>query len=1355
MNTPRGLALAFTILFLCFPPAVRAASDVLATFTCTEYIDHDWARTLVTYPVTFKRGQARPGQVHLLDEQGREQPCQCWEARTHNDGSLASVRLSFQAELPKGGRYQYRLVRGALAATARPVRTITEGGYLTLDNGVVALRLPPPGEFTFKTPLRFGNGHAAMIRLYGRQEAHGIIPGPLQGVRLLNGEWVGGSYFYAARPEEAPKALGYTCRIIEHGLLFTDVRLSYRFEGNRYYRMTVRMLPGDPAVRIDEQCDFRRVEYSGGAAESALGAWQLVVSLTRGWEPGGWKPDYAFWGRYAYGSQLQPQQTDIEPRLQELGFTFDSASYGTHRLAYEQPQTLLFGLEPWTQFGNVAYYTGLVEKATLADRAKTPFLAVMPIHAGNWRGDGPRCNKLLYAHQGDAAMHWPLGIPQHPNTYTHPGEYDPELPYTFLRRQWALFGGAIQTPEALDAFRLQQGYINLDDYKDWILDWPEDPKATYPRLYMSKQDVDRLAPTLTEHPEGDLLKKYLYFTDNQQRVEQLWKQMLSDSYWSSPTGMMKADLKHWYILWRQAHATEGWVPAAEELLASPSLSAERRRLLRRRIAAFCYLQSEPDCLPRGSMVTLGTVNMAIVRFMALPFAALLIPDHPRYGDWMTTSSQFVHYKLAGNVAPGGGWVELFSYYDASAPTLLHAAVLLDRAGYLRKEGLPVAVQLAQFPLRFLSPRDPRFGMRMSPCWGHEGYNAFGQWLPTALLTRGRDEQMVDDMLWGWRQCGRLGGWHDTNLNLLAAWCADRLSALPADYLPDALQSAWVPGVGAVLRAHTGDPNETYLAYRQGYLISHCDDNQGDFILHAKGAPLVDMSLFAYPLHQHAPSIKMNLDFGWYSIPRFGSLDNVSDVRQGANKSPQAGSWNPSSAVHAHSFSPSTDYLRGASDNEGRRWTRQILFLKGKAAAGPNYFLFRDSADSLTGDPAALVQQWWTLRTRGSKAQVAATGTGLQYTSAYGPQLQVRFLQPAQVASETREVSRTQWSLKSFDQLFPDGKAHLLGNQAARIEVDATLAVTSFGPIAADRDILVALYPQANGEAPPAYEPLADGAAKITTGESTDYVFLNRRPFTLRRGNVAFSGRAGAVRVYPDEVHLVIAEGPGAVTYRGVTLRSPVPALRVIPVAKAERTQVIDIPPEKPIISFALNPRRGKIETIGPGVRRQVLRHGTAYAFDSPESISFAQDGATFTGRRGGIVVDDRARSVRVVMLDGERIGAASALAWGADGAYDITFFPDRITGQTAGQGRFVNVLQPAGIDRLASLEIDGLAYAPGTSRRFDAGQRLQSAEPSTVATTLVLPILPGEHRFTVRNLRQPPVWRNWQHWTAAGGRDKR
>ena len=128
-----------------------------------------------------------------------------------------------------------------------------------------------------------------------------------------------------------------------------------------------------------------------------------------------------------------------------------------------------------------------------------------------------------------------------------------------------------------------------------------------------------------------------------------------------------------------------------------------------------------------------------------------------------------------------------------------------------------------------------------------------------------------------------------------------------------------------------------------------------------------------------------------------------------------------------------------------------------------------------------------------------------------------------------------------------------------------------------------LYPRKGEEAAPKYASLTDGVAKVTTGEGTDFVFIGRAPFTFKGEEAAFSGVAGAVRIYPDEVHLIIAEGPGTVSYRGTTLKSLSPCTRVIPVVEMATARTITIPDAKPVISFGAG-RAGWIDH--PGSRRR-------------------------------------------------------------------------------------------------------------------------------------------------------------------------
>src|SRR5690606_25765662 len=100
-----------------------------------------------------------------------------------------------------------------------------------------------------------------------------------------------------------------------------------------------------------------------------------------------------------------------------------------------------------------------------------------------WRGATAASNGMLCTHKpGDVDIQWQMIAPPHPNSLLHTGEYDPALPLSFVRRQWALIAGPMQYHGTLNRFRGYEGHITLDNYKDWVLDWQPDPGVTHPRL---------------------------------------------------------------------------------------------------------------------------------------------------------------------------------------------------------------------------------------------------------------------------------------------------------------------------------------------------------------------------------------------------------------------------------------------------------------------------------------------------------------------------------------------------------------------------------------------------------------------------------------------------------------------------------------------------------------------------------------------------------------------------------------------------------------------------------------------------------------------------------------------------------
>ncbi|MBS3762374.1 MAG: hypothetical protein KGZ25_03615 [Planctomycetes bacterium] len=1293
--------------------------DVLARFQKNEILNLDWPRTMLTYRVQFEPGEANRGKVRLLDGAGEAHPVQLWDIKQHEDGSVASARISFMAELGKGGSYDYRLVQGERRSTKNVVKASTDKKYLTLSNEKVAFRMPAPGSHEFENPLRFGKSHKKMISHYGAQTENGIIPGPFQGLRLVDGQWVGGSYFWSKNPDNTPRVTSYTCEVTEQGPVFAEARVRYSFTNGGWYQMTVRLRSGAPWVHVDEQFDLRRT----GSGYT----WRLMTSFSSAWKENGWQPDIAYWHVSRRGGR-KGKVSSFREKLADLGYDVDpykGRTFGSKKIRYKKRYEKVFNVACWFPWAPSAQYFGLIQEEDLekasGKEAGVPFLAVVPIHAGTWRsGHNSYRTTMLFTHNvPDVDLNWPLMAEKHPNTLLQTGEYDPDKPLSYVRRQWALVGGPLQFHDTLFDFRRYEGYINLDDYKDWVLDWQTEEPVSYPRLLFSREDIDRFQEKLADHNAGNWLKESLYLQDSEKKRNNLWGRLTDGSQWHGPVGQAREavrsdkDSTPYQSSYRQSQMAAQWTPWADELLSSDNLSPERRQRLRRYIAAVSHALAEPDFNPRGSMIHLGTPNMAINRTLALAFTASLIPEHPRAQDWLDMIGEFEKYKLAMNVAPEGAWSELITYFAASAPHLMQAGMVLEKGGRLDDRTSRLCTLPARFTLQLLSPEDPRFGTRVLPAWGHEGAKVGAHWLVAAALARRNNPRLAQALAWAWEALDRpLKTHHSGNFGKWATVHADLAKEGNSGSVPGYLKSKRLPGFGAVLRAHAGDPNETYLSYRQGYLTSHCDANQGDFAIFSKGAPLINLSLRAYAIQQLKNYKKLYNQFGWHSRVRFGRKSNT-------------GGWpggGPASQVHRKFLSESVDYIRGLGDYGPQRWARQIIFLKGKKATGPNYFVFRDSF-SPRKKGKELQKKWWYLRTLGPKANVRTAQNELLYKSPFGHYLDVHFLQPDSIEVESREESGHGPMYHAVAKNWR--KAHGTegeGRNRNKAGFKETITVNAVGPVEAGQDIVTVLYPRADGESGPQYEVLGPGAARISTEEATDYVFVDHEPMKYNGPEVDFRGVAGAVRVYPEEVHLVIAEGGGVVAYRGAKLRAEIPAIRVVPKDELGSETIRVAAPEHDIKFSA--PQGSQTQRVQDGVMRYEFDGGFAYGFDFNTPSTWEGQGVRFEGRRGGIIVRQKG-AVSLVLEKGRSVSYKKLESWGAGGPYALTFHENRITGRTAGQDRFLYLTRPAALDRLPTLVIDGQTYAPGTS-----------------GETLIVPVLAGEHDFEIRILKQPPIIHN-------------
>src|SRR5215216_972688 len=88
------------------------------------------AGEVVRFIARFAAGEARVGQLRVLDDESRELPVQVVVGDTHADGSIKSAEILFPATLIPGRLPRYRLLVSPLAPPARQPGE-RGGDYLT------------------------------------------------------------------------------------------------------------------------------------------------------------------------------------------------------------------------------------------------------------------------------------------------------------------------------------------------------------------------------------------------------------------------------------------------------------------------------------------------------------------------------------------------------------------------------------------------------------------------------------------------------------------------------------------------------------------------------------------------------------------------------------------------------------------------------------------------------------------------------------------------------------------------------------------------------------------------------------------------------------------------------------------------------------------------------------------------------------------------------------------------------------------------------------------------------------------------------------------------------------------------
>lgn len=1075
------------------------------TVTLRDYGYRDWPTALVQYTVPVG---TLPGPVCLKGTDGKPVPAQV-------DGDT----LAFVAALAKGATETFTMAKGSPATSSLHVTQATQA--VEVGNEFFALRLPPVGKQDFTPAV-----------------AAATVPGPLTAWQAKDGPWMGATRFVCTR-----QIAGLESKILRNGPAVFEYEARYRFAPQGEYACRVTVLPGVERADVVEEYDI------GVRTE---GRDFLLLELHRGFEPGtvGWIGDGGESGGMKAPLKLEAYPEFVAARGKADANKQASVGGRGETPLPPRPEADMVLLEkilpagPWG--GNKV---GVEIGGALTDPKALPAnrVCLVPTHAGSWR----RSLALTSWYKPGAGITVALPISTRRCTWyaevtddispfsSH--EHDSGLNESYGRREWTLcFNG---TPEAV---RPTAGYIGLDRFKDWLLDWPENAKpGDYPRAAFTKAQVARLKQSLAQHPDKADLEKYYVFSGTTEDAITHARQAIGG--WQTREGMSMAPnwnapgLTHY----RQTQFLARYTALSDDALACPELPAELRTELRRALAAVSYLMSDPDMNPRGAGVHLGNNNMPINRTCAFIMAAGLLPDHPLYGYWMAQAASFIRFKLATYFTPDGVAIEPALYqlygplrYLADAVTVIHntggpdlAPQLLDNAWYLANLTMP----------------DARYdGRRILPGMGNS-QNCLESFYGFLIA----DAERLDKELAGRLQAVYRSAWPTEPLGTRAS----NHGGMAFRYLPDVpvspkpLTTTVFPTYGVTFRAHAGTPDETALLFRIGNNWGHWDTDALNVILYSRGAPLSPGTGYQYiggPLVEDNAIYHNQLKVGAYNQQEiFGRVDNE---------------------LRDYGFGPSADYAVAAryyppqafSDRVDELWwNRHVLFLKSPQPAGPSYFVMRDTCTSATPRPS-----WWNWMNLEGADKISVDGQPFKAEDyPVNKKIPANMLTPrtGQTVEMQTDFGAGTWFWFADRRTFrPRITVNYDVNSGSRLGLEkgtfpklpSTETKTVLEALGQPgEDFFYVVYPRLTGAPAPTVTKLAAGVLKVITSEATDYVFASDQPLVFNHDGVEFIGKAGAVRVFADRVALCLNSGSGKVGYKGYVLCGHGPLERVVSLAE--------------------------------------------------------------------------------------------------------------------------------------------------------------------------------------------------------------
>ncbi len=757
---------------LCAAWALGAAP--MADFTLRDFIGRDWRNECVTFPLTADQLRQAQLGLSLTGPDGKAIPYQVAAGAGQQPATI-----SFLTDL---NAYETRVFRFTTehAQTATDLRIVETPADIRLTNSLSGITI-------------------------AKALANGA--GPIAGIRLKSGKWVGASTLTSDTPLTA-----YTAEVTARGPAFVEVVCRATFNAKQTWELRVRLQANEPVVLVDETF-------------TALTKADFTLSLSPNFAP-----DTLF---YRYGKGMPDGNI---------------GKMATWKIAPGE----VFVLEPWLRWWERDRQGACF---SVYNEKEPDLLSIAAGEAGVWIDPAIPSEQrapvqLVCRQEGqDLRLTFPLKTG---------------------RRQWmisALDKDAALTPllSKTDLYQsplpyqslIKHGHFPLDTIKDYTLTWP-DEKTRFPHLILTQADVTALrARTPDPKVYDSAIASYLR---NKQPLGQFnmegpitaylatgnveLGQFLLDSVQTKLHDCIDIFMQQQGLPYGAApHNSQvilDTIQLADIVLSNPRLTPEQRERLLAQLAFIGYTINRPEywSLPRGYA---ANPNMTTTVYGYITAIACELPGHPLAKQWVQDGITELKRQLDEWSDSNGGWLEAPHYAMVSFDQILGGFMMARNAGFADYLYDPKVKLIGDWFGKISTPPDSRLkGSRHFPPVGNTYLSEpSGEFGTLAYLWKDRDPEFAARMQWMYHQhqsypLPGIGSGYPG----LAGFRGLLLDPTLPEKAP-AWGSELFPQTGVVLRSGFPSARETMLYLIAGNNHAHYDNDSGSITLWAKGRILAD------------------------------------------------------------------------------------------------------------------------------------------------------------------------------------------------------------------------------------------------------------------------------------------------------------------------------------------------------------------------------------------------------------------------------------------------------------------------------------------------------------------------------------